>query len=50
MTTRLERAFAARADRLAPAVRAILTVAAVDELLSPQQANRRPGGAGPVRP
>jgi DNA-binding CsgD family transcriptional regulator/tetratricopeptide (TPR) repeat protein len=31
MTTRLERAFAARAEHLGPAVRAILTVAAVDD-------------------
>ncbi|WP_345132876.1 helix-turn-helix transcriptional regulator [Dactylosporangium darangshiense] len=31
MTTRLERAFAARAEHLDPAVRAILTVAAVDD-------------------
>lgn len=31
MTTRLERAFAARAESLDPAVRAILTVAAVDD-------------------
>ncbi|WP_250038331.1 ATP-binding protein [Paractinoplanes maris] len=31
MTTRLERAFAARAEDLAPAVRAVLTVAAVDD-------------------
>ncbi|WP_344502533.1 ATP-binding protein [Dactylosporangium maewongense] len=31
MTTRLERAFAARAEHLGPAVRAVLTVAAVDD-------------------
>ncbi|WP_250006740.1 LuxR family transcriptional regulator [Actinoplanes sp. M2I2] len=31
MTTRLERAFAARAEHLAPAVRAVLTVAVVDD-------------------
>ncbi|MGW4461060.1 ATP-binding protein [Micromonospora sp. NPDC004704] len=31
MTTRLERTFAARAEHLAPAVRAVLTVAAVDD-------------------
>ncbi|GII59236.1 LuxR family transcriptional regulator [Planotetraspora thailandica] len=31
MTTRLEQAFAARAEHLAPAVRAVLTVAAVDD-------------------
>ncbi|MEV6297880.1 LuxR family transcriptional regulator [Actinoplanes sp. NPDC051861] len=31
MTTRLERAFAVRADHLDPAVRAILTVAAIDD-------------------
>ncbi|MEV4133326.1 AAA family ATPase [Dactylosporangium sp. NPDC049742] len=31
MTTRLERAFAARAEQLGPAVRAVLTVAAVDD-------------------
>ncbi|MEU7872850.1 AAA family ATPase [Dactylosporangium sp. NPDC049140] len=31
MTTRLERAFAARAEHLDPAVRAVLTVAAVDD-------------------
>ncbi len=31
MTTRLERAFAARAEHLSPAVRAVLTVAAIDD-------------------
>jgi len=31
MTTRLERAFAARADELGPATRAVLDVAALDD-------------------
>ena len=41
MTTRLEQAFAARAEHLSPAVRAVLTVAAVDDGDRDGKENRR---------
>jgi DNA-binding CsgD family transcriptional regulator len=57
MTTRLERAFAARADQLTPAALAVLTVAAVDDgddlddvLAAAQILHGSPVSRGTVRP
>jgi DNA-binding CsgD family transcriptional regulator len=57
MTTRLERAFAARADQLTPAALAVLTVAAVDDgddlddvIAAAQILHGSPMGRGAVQP